>query len=58
MSNINLLPWREELQRRRNSNFYMSAGIAFVIAALPGAVGWWSADLLVQHLQSRIDRLT
>ena len=42
MSNINLLPWREELQRRRNSNFYMSAGIA---------------DQLVQHEQSRIDRL-
>lgn len=57
MSNINLLPWREELQRRRNSNFYMSAGIAFVIAALIGAVGWWYADQLVQHQQSRIDRL-
>ena len=57
MSNINLLPWREELQRRRNSNFYMSAGIAFVIAALIGAVGWWYADQLVQHEQSRIDRL-
>ena len=57
MSNINLLPWREELQRRRNSSFYMSAGIAFVIAALIGAVGWWYADQLVQHEQSRIDRL-
>ena len=42
MSNINLLPWREELQRRRNSNFYMSAGIAFVIACrlvVCGSVG-------------------
>lgn len=57
MSNINLLPWREELQRRRNSSFYMSAGIAFVIAALIGAVAWWYADQLVQQEQSRIDRL-
>ena len=57
MSNINLLPWREELQRRRNSNFYMSACIAFVIAALIGAVAWWYADQLVQQEQSRIDRL-
>ena len=56
MSNINLLPWREELQRRRNSSFYMSAGIAFVIAALIGAVAWWYADQLVQQEQSRIDR--
>ena len=57
MSNINLLPWREELQRRRNYSFYMSAGIAFVIAALIGAVAWWYADQLVQQEQSRIDRL-
>ena len=35
----------------------MSAGIAFVIAALIGAVAWWYADQLVQQEQSRIDRL-
>jgi len=57
MSNINLLPWREELQRRRNATFYMALAIAFVVAALIGSVGYWYVQQLVDNQQTRINRL-
>ena len=57
MSNINLLPWREELQRRRNATFYMALAIAFVVAALIGSVGYWYVQQLVDNQQTRISRL-
>lgn len=57
MSNINLLPWREVLQNRRNQSFYMTLGIAFVIAALIGAVMYWYAEQEVSYEEQKIQRL-
>ena len=31
MARINLLPWRDELRRKREKNFYIAAGIAVVL---------------------------
>ncbi len=46
MAHINLLPWREELRKQRNSNFYTLIGIsAGLMVAIIGAV----------HLQLQAD---
>lgn len=48
MPHINLLPWREELRKRRNQEFAIMGGIAIVLmGAVVAGVHW--------HFQQRID---
>lgn len=48
MAQINLLPWREELRKRRQKEFGITAGVAVVLMlGVIGAVHW--------HYQSRIE---
>lgn len=45
MARINLLPWRDELRRKREKNFYIAAGIA--VALMLGVI--YGIDLKLQQ---------
>lgn len=45
---INLLPWREELRKQRERNFYTGLGAAVALGALIWFAGHW-------HFEGRID---
>ena len=45
MARINLLPWRDELRRKREKNFYIAAGIA--VALMIGVI--YGIDVKLQQ---------
>ncbi len=55
MSRINLLPWREELRKYRNLQFYMQAGIAAIVGVILIIIihGWYYYRIQVEN--SNID---
>lgn len=50
---INLLPWREELRKQRERNFYTGLGAAVALGALIWFVGGWHFDGRIGYQQQR-----
>ena len=53
MSNINLLPWREELKARRDRSFYTTLIVIAVIAALIGCAGYFAVQQKIEMQNER-----
>jgi type IV pilus assembly protein PilN len=50
---INLLPWREELRKQRERNFYTGLGFAVALGAAIGLAGHWYFDGRIDYQQRR-----
>lgn len=57
MPRINLLPWREELRRERQQEFYKHLGMAVAAGAAVVAYGIFTVDGMVSYQNSRNDFL-
>jgi type IV pilus assembly protein PilN len=57
MAHINLLPWRDQLRKERQKNFYITLGITAVVAALAVGGVHFHIQLLIDHQKSRNSRL-
>lgn len=57
MPRINLLPWREELRKRRQREFAMAAGAAVVAAGLMTLLANFTYSSMIEHQEARNARL-
>lgn len=57
MPRINLLPWREELRKRRQREFAMAAGAAVVGAGLMTLLANFTYSGMIEHQEARNARL-
>ncbi|WP_290650058.1 PilN domain-containing protein [Aquisalimonas sp.] len=53
MTRINLLPWREELKKQRQMEFYVVLGVAAALAAAVWYGGHWHISGLVDYHEHR-----
>ena len=54
---VNLLPWREDLKKRRNSQFYTLSGITGATAIVVVGMGWLVMSSILQDWKSDAEYL-
>ncbi|MDX1594291.1 MAG: pilus assembly protein PilN, partial [Gammaproteobacteria bacterium] len=57
MAHINLLPWRDQLRKERQKNFFITLAIAAVVAGLAVAAVHFHIQTLIDFQESRNNRL-
>ena len=57
MAHINLLPWRDQLRKERQKNFFITLGIAAVVAALAVGGVHFQIQTQIDFQKSRNNRL-
>ena len=57
MAHINLLPWRDQLRKERQKNFFIGLGVAAVVAALAVGGVHFHIQTLIDFQNSRNNRL-
>ncbi len=53
MSNINLLPWREELKSRRDKSFIFQIAVVLVIGAVIVCAGFFAVQNMISNQENR-----
>jgi type IV pilus assembly protein PilN len=57
MPSINLLPWRQELRRRRQREFAIGVAAALILAGLVALLSWITVDSMIGAQQRKNDLL-
>jgi type IV pilus assembly protein PilN len=57
MPSINLLPWRQELRRRRQREFAVGIAAALILAGLVALLSWITVDSMIGSQQRKNDLL-
>lgn len=57
MPSINLLPWRQELRRRRQREFAIGIAAALILAGLVALLSWITVDSMIGAQQRKNDLL-
>lgn len=58
MSNINLLPWREELKSRRDKSFIVQLAVVVIIGILIACGGYFAVEQMISNQEERNAYLT